>query len=375
MSPSRDTHGECPSPRLRGEGAAKRRMRGGIARLLLLMALLVLAACDDLPRHEVTLSFDDSGEHVTVAAETRIPEKGRDDARAQRLREDLVAYRDEWSLRFANANPAEDRMLFERSRGTVVRVEHVARIESENLQKFFFDVPISTNVTRGPGWMELSIYPGTSMRATRQQRDEVDKKLQTYARRAVEYFSAIRAMYAYMDEKPQRAAEMFKTLFRDDNEEAPPALLTETEMNLVMATSRAITEIAYGAEETEQLEREADLVFNPFPATLVVRVPSEPLLVEGFTRGEKGKLLAETKHLLDAVASLEGKWISPDPLAFALRSDGKALMDLAPVLAAEPRHAESVIGAQEVAEALRQRLRPAERYRVRFMTRAAAREP
>ena len=91
------------------------------ARPTLLLALL-LFSCDDLPRHEITLSFDDSGEHITIAAETRIPEKGRDEARALRLREELVAYRDEWSLRFANASPAEDRMLFERSHGTVVRV-------------------------------------------------------------------------------------------------------------------------------------------------------------------------------------------------------------------------------------------------------------
>ena len=77
----------------------------------------------------------------------------------------------------------------------------------------------------------------------------------------------------------------------------------------------------------------------------------------------------------DAVASLEGKWISPDPLAFAIRSDSKGLEDLAPVLAAEPRRAEAVIGEREVTDALRERLRPAARYRVRFFTRAPAPGP
>ena len=152
----------CPLPVV----SCRRTRATGTWQLATLLALL-LFACDDVPRHEITLSFDDSGEHITIAAETRIPEKGRDEARAQRLREELVAYRDEWSLRFANANPAEDRMLFERSHGTVVRVEHVARIDSENLQKFFFDLPLSATVTRGPGWMELNLYPGTSTRATR----------------------------------------------------------------------------------------------------------------------------------------------------------------------------------------------------------------
>ncbi len=344
------------------------------APLATLLAVLLFAACDDLPHHEVTLSFDESGEHVTIAAETKIPAKPRDEDRARRLREDLVAYRDEWSLRFANADPAEDRMLYERTRGTLVRVEHVARIDSDDLQKFFFDVPVSTTVMQGPGWTELTIYPGASTRATREQRENVEKKLQIYAHHAVVYFAAVRSMYGYLDGRPQRAAEMFKALFRDDDD-ARPILLTDAEMSLVEATRKALTALAFGQEETANLEQEADLVFNPFPATLVVRVPGEPLIVEGFTRGEKGKLVAETKSLLDAVASLEGKWISPDPLAFAIRSDSKGLEDLAPVLAAEPRRAETVIGEREVTDALRERLRPAARYRVRFMTRAAPREP
>jgi hypothetical protein len=352
------------------EGRSGRATRN--AQLATLLALF-LFSCDDLPHHEVTLAFDDSGEHITIAAETRIPEKPRDESRARQLREDLVGYRDEWSLRFANANPAEDRMTYERSRGTVVRVEHVARIDADNLQKFFFDVPLSATVTRGPGWAELTLYPGTSTRATRQQREDFEHKLQLYAHRAVSYFAAVRAMYGYLDENPQRANAMFHALFRDDDQEQP-VLLTETEMNLEEATRHAIENLAFGQQDTEDLEREADLVFNPFPATLVVKVPTEPLIVEGFTREEKGRLVAHTMNLLDAVASLEGKWISPDPLAFAMRSDAKGLEDFAPVIAAEPRRAAAVIGEREVADALRERLQPAMRYRVRFITRAS-REP
>ena len=346
------------------------RRRAAIAALF----AILFVSCDDLPRHEVTLSFDDSGEHITIAAVTTIPEKGRDPAREQHLREDLVAYRDEWSQRFTNANPAEDRMTYERSHGAVVRVEHVARINAEDLQKFFFDVPLSATVTRGPGWTELNLYPGTSTRATREEREDIDRKLQIYAHLAVIYFSAVRAMYAYLGERPQRATEIFNALFRDDDQ-AKPVLLTETEMNLEEATRKALEDLALGESGSQNLEREADLVFNPFPATLVVRVPTEPLIVEGFTREEKGRLVAQTEHLLDAVASLEGRWISPDPLAFAIRSDSRGLTDLAPVIAAERRRAEAVIGEREVADALRERLQPATRYRVRFLTRAASREP
>src|SRR5436309_9713214 len=118
----------------------------------------------------------------------------------------------------------------------------------------------------------------------------------------------MRAMYAYLDENPQRAAARFNALFSEGDQEQP-VLLTETEMNLEESARRSIENLAFGEHDTEDLEREADLVFNPFPATLVVRVPTEPLIVEGFTREEKGRLVAHTMDLLDAVASLEGKWI------------------------------------------------------------------
>jgi len=53
--------------------------------------------------------------------------------------------------------------------------------------------------------------------------------------------------------------------------------------------------------------------------------------------------VAQNKNLLDAVASLEGKWISPDPLAFAIRSDSTGPGRPGAVLAAEPAR-RAVIG-------------------------------
>jgi len=101
----------------------------------------------------------------------------------------------------------------------------------------------------------------------------------------------------------------------------------------------------------------------------VVHVPGEPLLVEGFTRGRDGELIAESPSLLEAVASLQGRWVSPDPLAFSLRPDGGGDSDKeAALIASMPRHTSAVIGAIEVSDALVQKLRPAPRYRVRWMT-------
>jgi len=326
------------------------------------------ASCASIVHHDLILTFDESGEHVTVAAVTSIPstKDSRDRGRDDRLREDILAGRDEWGLRFANANPESYRVMLDRERGELVRAERIARIENADLQKIFFDVAVSAVVTRGDGWAELAIYPGTSTRATRSQRDDAEKKLSAYSERAVHYFGTVRAMYEYLNEHPQRAVELFAALFREDTD-PQPSFINDEEHDLVAAVRKSIEGLTQN-EDTELLEAEADLVYNPMPARIIVRVPGVPLLVEGFAVRKAGDLIAEPPSLLDAVASLEGRWVTPDPLAFAMRPDGGSdPAKEAALIASMPRHAESVIGTIEVADALVQRLRPAPRYRVRWI--------
>jgi hypothetical protein len=327
------------------------------------------ASCTHFVHHDLTLTFDDQGERVTIASVTSLPtaKESHDKARDEHLREDILAGRDEWSQRFANASPEAERVTYERARGELIRAEHVARIDVADLQKIFFDVAVSAVVTRGDGWAELAIYPGTSTRATRQQRDDSEKKLRAYARRAVRYFEAVRAMYDYMNANPPRAREIFGALFRDEDDPRPQ-LIDDKELDLVNGVRRAIDGLTKD-QDTDALEAEADLVFNPLPARIVVRVPSEPLLVEGFTRSKEGELIAEPLSLLEAIASLEGRWVTPDPLAFSIRPDGGGDPEKeAALIAAMPRQTSPVIGEIEVADALVAKLRPATRYRVRWIT-------
>lgn len=340
--------------------------------LLAAVIFYFAASCANIVHHDLTLTFDDTGERVTVAAATSIPatkdshDRGRDD----RLRDDILAGRDEWGLRFANANPESYRVMLDRARGELIRAERIARIDTADLQKVFFDVAVSSVVTRGDGWAELTIYPGTSTRATRPQRDDVEKKLRIYSERAVRYFQAVRVMYDYMNQNPRRAAELFAALYREADDPRP-SLITDEEHDLVAAVRRGVDGLTEN-EDTEQLEAEADLVYNPLPARIVVRVPGEPLLVEGFVIGKGGELVAEPPSLLEAVASLEGRWVTPDPLAFATRPGGGGDPEKeADLIAAMPRRATAVIGAIEVGDALVQKLRPASRYRVRWLTKAS----
>jgi hypothetical protein len=326
-------------------------------------------SCANIVHHDLTLTFDDRGDGVTVAAATSLPSSkdSRDRARDDRLREDIVAGRDEWSLRFANANPESERVMLDRAHGELIRAERIARIDTADLQKVFFDVAVSAVVTRGEGWAELAIYPGTSTRATRQQRDDAQRTLRSYAHHAVLYFDAVRAMYDYMDDHPQRATELFAALFRDAGDPRP-SLIDDEEHDLVTVVQKTI-EAFTSNDETAALEAEADLVYNPLPARIVVRVPGEPLIVEGFKRGKEGELVAEPPSLLEAVASLEGRWVNPDPLAFAIRPDvSDEPVKEASLIAAMPRRTTAVVGEIEVGDALIEKLRPAPRYRVRWMT-------
>jgi len=339
-------------------------------RAFLAAAIFAFAAsCGTIVHHDLTLTFDDSGERVTVAAATSIPtsKDSKDRARDDRLREDILAGRDEWSLRFANANPESYRVILDRARGELLRAERSARIDAVDLQKIFFDVSVSAVVTRGDGWAELAIYPGTSTRATRPQRDDAEKKLRAYSERAVRYFAAIRSMYGYMDQHAPRATEIFAALFRDEDD-ATPSLITDEEHDLVVAVRNALNALTED-DDAEQLEAEADLVYNPLPARIVVRIPGEPLLVEGFAIGRDKELIAEPPSLLQAIASLEGRWVTPDPLAFATRPNGGGdPASEAALIAAMPRRTATVVGAIEVSDAIVQKLRPAPRYRVRWMT-------
>jgi len=169
-----------------------------------------------------------------------------------------------------------------------------------------------------------------------------------------------------MNEHPPRAKEIFAALFRDEDDPQQP-LLSGEERDLVIVLRTALNALTED-DDTEQLEAEADLVYNPLPARIVVHVPGEPLIVEGFAVGKDRDLVAEPPSLLEAVASLEGRWVTPDPLAFATRPDaGNDPASEAAIIAAMPRRTSAVVGAIEVADAIVQKLRPAPRYRARWI--------
>jgi hypothetical protein len=341
-------------------------------RIFAVPIVALFLACDTVPRHTVTLTFNDSGDRLTIASTTTLPslKEARDRGRVEHLRDELLAGRDEWALRFANAAPERDRVVFDRTGGELSEVHRSATIDAADLQKFFYDLTITTTVTRGDGWVELAIYPGTSNRATRQDREDFEKRMEKGAGAARRYINAVRVLYEYLDKEPQRANDVFDAVFRDDDD---PRLVvaTKTELELVKAVRDGINGIL-DVDWAGDMSREADVVSNPFAAEIVVRTPTAPILVEGFTRNERG-LVIQPKTLLEAIAALEGRWIFPDPLAVAVHApSGTKTEDLVAQLANAGRRAEPVVGFNEVLAGLAQQLKPADRYRVRFTPRLSS---
>jgi len=139
--------------------------------------------------------------------------------RLEPLRESISQERDDWSVRFAQVNPESERVTLERTRGELVRAEHSGVINRQDLARFFGDLPMTLTVARGDGWTELAIYPGSSSRASRQQREVVEGVLDLWTHETASYFTRMSRLYEWMDQHPQMVEQAFALLF-DDNETA-----------------------------------------------------------------------------------------------------------------------------------------------------------
>ena len=338
------------------------------------LCAMLLLSCEPAIRRVVMLTFNDAADLVTISASTILGTAKEGTAEARQIADEraaLLGGTDEWSVRFANAEPESDRVILQRKRGELQSLEHVASINPDNLQKFFFDTHITVTFARGEGWAELTVYPGTSDRATRQQSEAVERMLDIYSHRAAHYFQTIRGMYAYLDSKPRRAEDMFEALFRTEKD--PPARVSEDEEKIVNGVRDAIDAMVADNPDTATLDRDFDAVFNPFPAELKISVQGNITELEGFARLPDRVVAVKMPTALEAVSMLEGRWITPDPIAASAAAPEKASSEIAAALAAARRHTEPVATASDIATALMEKMRPAPRYRVRWIVKPARR--
>ncbi|HYC62548.1 MAG TPA: hypothetical protein VEK79_23560 [Thermoanaerobaculia bacterium] len=327
--------------------------------------LLLTAACARPPVAEDVSIEIEANDRVRVESQTTFNDA---DAKTPAALAKIDAARfaaqhgtDGWSARFARVTAEDESLTVEKHRGKISRVMRVVRIPTSDLQNVFADTNITVNLLNGEGWRELAFYPGGSMRATREQRQHFESALTSWSAAAARYYTAIDRLYFYLNANPRRAPDLFADLLGESDGITGPAVLEE-EAPLVDAVKDAMEEIATRMDQQQDdaatFAEEADLIYNPFPARMTVRVPGEVVSSAGFTKD----LVIEPVNLFEAIKALEGRWISPDPLAGLLRDDEVK----SSIMAWQPRRSTQVLSAADVANALREQLQRPESYQVRW---------
>jgi hypothetical protein len=341
-----------------------------VRRRLAAALLVLVAGCAKFPvSDEVKIEFRDDSTSVLVTAETTFELKPANDeirARVENARASAQSGTDPWSLRFSRLTPDVERVTFQKDHGVLERVSHFASIPGDDLQRIFSDTNVTVDVLQGDGWRELRFYPGTSARATREQQRRFASELSIWSGSVAHYFTAIHHLYSYMNEKPGRARYLFAAVLHEQREDGSDPIVAEEEQPLVDDVEHAMDEIASRMDQQEgraaTFAEEADLVLNPFPARIVVNVPNDILSADGFSSQKDRTLTIEPVNLFSSIATLEGKWISPDPLAALLRDQTPTAESLAEL----PRRSTSVVPAASVADAIREQLARPKEYAVRW---------
>jgi hypothetical protein len=327
---------------------------------------LVLSACGIKSPVENRLSLvfyeDPSRVHVNTSVHIDSPDNKVIAERVDNLREAIAGNRDEWAMRFAGLNIDNERIIVDRSNGRITGAERLTTIDRDELPKFFNDMSVTVSLLPNNGYTELTIIPGASSRATRQQRERVLATLHEWSTEAAAYVDALSHLYQYLDANPERAQPAFTILLSDRDQKS----VNDEEqafIEKVWATADRLSERMRPKEtDAYMVDEEFDLVFNPFPGEITVTTPKTASGVEGFDKRDATTFVIPRRGLLDAISSLEGKWVSPDPLAMSAHGDPKPEQ-----LAKLPRHWSPVVTASEIESGISERLKPASVYKLRWI--------
>lgn len=352
---------------------------------------LALAGCFEEPVRQVLELRLASDGKADVKLTTTLSDHEREQnsvlaARLDEARRRLLLGEDEWSPRFERLQSKSYDTSFHREDGLLAEAEQEATVDlaedPDALDRFFSDTLVQVAYRAEEGWSELSFQPLAPGRLGRRDRDRLDRAMDAWTETLAAYFRTASKLWSYLDRRPDRARAVFGQLLRNIVEdEAPPSEenLTDEEKPLVLAVEDA-RDKATGILEIE--EREAftinelsRLAFDPFPARLTVSLPGEVIESEGFvTPAGESILVVPAVSLWDALTSLEGVWLAPDPLLITVRQLGSAGggenegVSLNDVLAVERRVADPPPTADEIRARIVSGLEPRPLYRVVWKT-------
>ena len=146
---------------------------------------------------------------------------------------------DPWSYRFGRVTPEVDTVTFRKNRGALESVVRSVRIPATDLQQVFSDTNITVHVLHGAGWSELSFYPGTNSRASRQQQLELNAALTTWSAAVARYYTAVDHLYSYLNANPQRAPYIFAFMLGEKGSDgAEPVVLKKSSRSSTLSVRR-----------------------------------------------------------------------------------------------------------------------------------------
>ena len=349
---------------------------------------LLLFACFEPPITEtLRLRFLPNGAVVvtsTVEITAREAEKNPAlERRIAQTRQAVLEGWDPWSQRFATLEPAAERYSWEKRLGELHKGTRAALVmEPESLRRFFNDTSLNVSYEIRGDVAELVLVPGAPSRATRRQRQEMQRTLDEWTGRVADYLAAAEDLYRYLDDRPDRARDCFGALFKDvlpDGTETGE--LFDQEQELIKKLEDAMEKVSdvllvpKGSDHSP--DEVSHLVYDPFPALLTVRLPGAPLeQPEGFelSKDKEGELTAIGPGLWQALRALEGRWLAPDPVLIYVAHSSQSSaepFDLDTFLT-QPRRASEAPNDREVRLAVEERLRVEPVYRVTWKVKVPA---
>lgn len=355
------------------------KVRLKIRHLFLAYALIVVTACGQPDVEEslrCTLSADGTSE---VAFEVSFPEPTEDEA-DEAFRERIATLQqlyfegwDRWAPRFEQAGRAGETLSWERVGGRLRSLTRTARFDRpEDLSDFFSDTDLTVLFTPGSEESELSIFAGSSSRATTEERERLERLLGDWSRAAVAYLREVADLYAYLERHEDRAETVFRAIFEDSSEGLHR--FEEERLDRLLEAFLEVFEIAESTDDQgHSLEHLARLVYDPFPARLSVEIDGRILNREGFIELADGGYEVPPLGLERALSDLEAHWIEPPLLTTYERLErlGDAAGFDLQEFAGRSRRVAELPSAEDFAGAVEEALAPASEYRLRWRPSAA----
>jgi hypothetical protein len=329
---------------------------------------LAATACFEEPvREHVHVTMLGGGAAVvTTVQDVAAPwQAGSNPTLAGRLddaRSELGSGWDRWRPLYDELQPVAERYSIELVDGLVRRATYAAVAPSfEPVERFLGAEGLSATFSQDRGFAEIQLYPSGGTRASWRQRQELESEIDHWAEAVTDYLRHAAALYAYVEQRPERAAPCLAHVVDDPEPDFGP--LNDREQRLVTELKPAMERVADALlvpeDRARSLNELSRLAFDPFPARLTIRVDGPTVRRQGFLDGES-VFERPRVDLWTALMALEGRWISPDlvtAMVAPVADDQQPEVD--PVaLAALPRRFSPPPSVREVADALRAELQP-----------------